>query len=102
MPALCVGCKIKFHLFQNLFDLLCHILRRIEKQFDDLFSERTLRKVSDEINRLEVVCLFGISQSDDIKGVTNSECRYHGETVQSRLSLNFTFAGRKLNRHEQG
>ena len=60
MPALCVGCKIKFHLFQNLFDLLCHILRRIEKQFDDLFSERTLRKVSDEINRLEVVfvCLF--------------------------------------------
>ncbi|XP_015770141.1 PREDICTED: nephrocystin-3-like [Acropora digitifera] len=59
---------------KNLFDLLCHILRRIEKQFDNLFSERTLRKVSYEINRLEVVlvCLFGISQSDDIKGVTNS------------------------------
>jgi len=104
MPSLSVGYKIKFHLFQNLFDLLCHILRRIEKQFDNLFSERTLRKVSYEINRLEVVlvCLFGISQSDDIKGLTNSECRYHGETVQSRLNLNFTFAGCKLNRHEQG
>ena len=51
MPSLSVGYKIKFHLFQNLFDLLCHILRRIEKQFDNLFSERTLRKVSDEINR---------------------------------------------------
>ncbi|XP_074629390.1 nephrocystin-3-like isoform X1 [Acropora palmata] len=30
---------------KNLFDLLCHILRRIEKQFDNLFSERTLRKI---------------------------------------------------------
>ena len=55
MPTLCVGYKTKFHLFQNLFDLLCHILGRIEKQFENLFLERTLRKVSDEMNRLEVV-----------------------------------------------
>lgn len=30
---------------KNLFDLLCHILGRIEKQFNNLFSERTLRKI---------------------------------------------------------
>ena len=48
---------VQHSLLQHAVDLLCHILRRIEKQFNSILSERKLRKVSDQYASLNVVLL---------------------------------------------